>query len=162
MKEFHSIFPRTRNISAKFVEKIKTHYKFRYLFNNGVYEIIWKNTVEADRPQMTIKIRRMRCACWIPKATRTHNAHTHTHNHPLSHMSYLFIFRCNDVSHIRLDVSFTPTFFCLVWNLTNCQPFINKSVIFWCIDRRCFYSHSELLYVASLLHPCFKCRNTYY
>ena len=30
-----------------------------------------KNTVEPDRPQMTI--RRMRFACWIPRATNTHS-----------------------------------------------------------------------------------------
>jgi len=30
MKKFHSVFPRTRNISAKFVQKIKTQFKFRY------------------------------------------------------------------------------------------------------------------------------------
>jgi hypothetical protein len=30
---------------------------------------MWNNIVESDRPQMTI--RRMRTACWIPKATNT-------------------------------------------------------------------------------------------
>ena len=41
---------------------------------NGIdlpfYEMIWKNIVEPERPQMTIW--RMRIACWIPKATNTH------------------------------------------------------------------------------------------
>jgi hypothetical protein len=37
--------------------------------NRAVYEIMRKNTVERDRPQMTIW--RMRIACWIPKATNT-------------------------------------------------------------------------------------------
>jgi len=32
---------------------------------------MWKNIVERGRPQMTI--RRMRIACWIPKATNTHS-----------------------------------------------------------------------------------------
>ena len=36
----------------------------------GVYEIMWKNMVEPDRPQMTIW--RMRIACWIIKGTDTH------------------------------------------------------------------------------------------
>jgi len=36
-----------------------------------VYEIIWKNNVEPDRPQMTTG--RMRNACWIPKATNTYS-----------------------------------------------------------------------------------------
>jgi len=39
--------------------------------NRVVYEIMWKNMVDPHRPQMTI--RRMRFACWIPKATNTHS-----------------------------------------------------------------------------------------
>jgi hypothetical protein len=39
--------------------------------NRAVYEIMWKNTVEPDRPQM-IKWR-MRIACWVPKATNTYS-----------------------------------------------------------------------------------------
>jgi hypothetical protein len=38
--------------------------------NRAVYAIRWKNNVQPDRPQMTI--RRMRIACWIPNATNTH------------------------------------------------------------------------------------------
>jgi hypothetical protein len=30
---------------------------------------MWKNIIEQGRPQMTV--RRMRIACWIPKATNT-------------------------------------------------------------------------------------------
>ena len=32
---------------------------------------MWKNIVEPERPQT--KIWRMRCACWLPKATNTHS-----------------------------------------------------------------------------------------
>jgi hypothetical protein len=39
--------------------------------NHAVYEIMWKNIVEQDRPQMTLWS--MRVACWIPKATNTHS-----------------------------------------------------------------------------------------
>jgi hypothetical protein len=35
--------------------------------DGGVYEIMWKNIVEPDRPQMAIW--RMRIARWIIKAT---------------------------------------------------------------------------------------------
>jgi hypothetical protein len=35
--------------------------------NRAVCEIMWKNMVEPDRPQMTIW--RMRIACWTPKTT---------------------------------------------------------------------------------------------
>ena len=60
---------------TKVVEKIKTHiscsvpFSFFFFENHAVYEIMWTNMVQADRPQMTW---RMRIACWIPKATNTH------------------------------------------------------------------------------------------
>jgi hypothetical protein len=41
--------------------------------NPAVNEIMWKNTVEPDRPQMTNVVWCMRIACWIPKATNTHS-----------------------------------------------------------------------------------------
>jgi len=46
---------------------------FHHFFfeNRAVYEIMWKNTVEPGWPQM--KMRRMRIACRIPKATNTHS-----------------------------------------------------------------------------------------
>jgi len=45
---------------------------FFSLENHAVYEIMWKNVVEPDGPQMTIW--RMHISCWTTKAT------THTHN----------------------------------------------------------------------------------
>jgi hypothetical protein len=42
-----------------------------FFYNCVVYEIMWKNTVEPDRLQMTIW--RMCIACWIIKATNTHS-----------------------------------------------------------------------------------------
>jgi hypothetical protein len=39
--------------------------------NRAVYEMMWKNIVETDRPQMTIP--HMHFACWITKATETHS-----------------------------------------------------------------------------------------
>jgi hypothetical protein len=47
-----------------------------YSENRAIYEIMWKNNVETDRPQMTKW--RMRFAYWITNATHTHT-HTHTH-----------------------------------------------------------------------------------
>jgi hypothetical protein len=59
------------------VEKIKTHVFSKTFFfffeNRALNEVMWKNNVEPDRPQMAIW--RMRFACWISKAT-----HTHTHS----------------------------------------------------------------------------------
>ena len=47
-----------------------------FVFDNIVFrkpyhfEIMWKNTIEPDRSQKTL--RNMRIASWIPKATNTH------------------------------------------------------------------------------------------
>jgi len=45
--------------------------------------IVWKNTVESDRPRMMIW--RMRVACWIPKATNTHSEYVILIAVPLQH-----------------------------------------------------------------------------
>ena len=62
---------------TKFVQKIKTHnFMFNDFFfseNRAVYKIIWKNTVQPDRPQITT--RNVRFACWIRKANDTHSEH---------------------------------------------------------------------------------------
>jgi len=49
---------------------------------------MWENTVEPDRPQMTVWC--LYLACWITKAitqtlARAH-AHTHTHTHTHTHL----------------------------------------------------------------------------
>ena len=44
---------------------------FFSLENRAVYEIMWKSTVQPDRPQMTVWP--LRTACRIPKATDTHS-----------------------------------------------------------------------------------------
>jgi hypothetical protein len=64
-----------KNVSDKSCrENVTTHFTFNLFFffeNRVVYNIIWKNAVEPDRPQMTIW--RMRIACWITKAANTHS-----------------------------------------------------------------------------------------
>jgi hypothetical protein len=69
------------------VETIKTHISCSIIFfflNRSVYEIMRKNTVEPDRPQITIWC--TLSACWIPKATNTHAANV-----------YLLLFNCNNI-----------------------------------------------------------------
>jgi len=46
---------------------------FNYILfeNRVVYEVTWKNTVQPDRPQMTIW--RKNIACWITNATNTYS-----------------------------------------------------------------------------------------
>ena len=55
------------------VKKIKLHNLFSKLFpkNRAVYEIIRKNIVEPDRPQMTTW--RIQIVCCLPKTTNTHS-----------------------------------------------------------------------------------------
>ena len=70
------ILIRMRSVSDKSCrENQKTRSLFRIVFPNNrtVYEIMWKSTVQPDRPQMTI--RRMCIACWMTKATDTHSEH---------------------------------------------------------------------------------------
>jgi hypothetical protein len=61
------------NVSDKISrESQNMHFVFNNFFseNDALYEIMWKNTVEQDRPQMTIW--RMCFACWITWATEAH------------------------------------------------------------------------------------------
>jgi len=54
------------------VEKTEIYFMFSnfVLCNHVLYEMMWKNIVQPGRLQMTI--RRMRTACWVPKAPNTH------------------------------------------------------------------------------------------
>jgi hypothetical protein len=59
----------------KVVGEIKTHILCPIIFLNSiVYEKMWKNTVEPDRPHVTIW--HMIIACWIPKATNTQSKYS--------------------------------------------------------------------------------------
>ena len=60
-------------LQANAIETIKTQTMCSVIFffeNRVIYEIMWKNIVEQDRPQV---IYSTRFACWIPKATNTHS-----------------------------------------------------------------------------------------
>ena len=54
---------------AKKKTKHTFHVQTSFSENRAIYRIIWKTTVEPDRPQMTIW--RMHIAWWISKATHT-------------------------------------------------------------------------------------------
>jgi hypothetical protein len=59
-----SLLLRMRKVSEKVAEKIKTNFMCRSFFppeNRALYEIMWKNMVEPDRPQ--ISTWRLRVAC---------------------------------------------------------------------------------------------------
>jgi hypothetical protein len=61
-------------VHTKIVEKSEVRILYSITFFSGsrtVYEKMWKNIVERDRPQITIW--RMRIAYWMPKATNAHS-----------------------------------------------------------------------------------------
>jgi len=69
-----SVLLRMRNVTDKScTENQNTHFVSNNFFyiNRAVFEIMWENAVQPDRPQMTTW--RMRTAWWITKATNTHS-----------------------------------------------------------------------------------------
>ena len=68
-----SVFLRKKMFRTEIVEKIQAHFMTDIFSpeNCAVFEIVWKNTVQRSRPQMTIW--RMRIACWVNKATNRHS-----------------------------------------------------------------------------------------
>jgi len=68
---------------TKFVEKIKKHIlcSVTVFENRAVCEIMWKNSIEPGKPQMTIWC--MHIICWIPKATNTHSKYVIITTFPL-------------------------------------------------------------------------------
>jgi len=70
----HSVLLILINISNKSCREYQnTHSLFSNCFfgNCTIFEIMWKNIVELDRPQMTVFF--MHFACWITKGTDTHS-----------------------------------------------------------------------------------------
>jgi hypothetical protein len=71
----HSVPLRMRNVADKLCREYENTL---FMFSNpfffrfrAVYGVIWKNTVQPCRPDVTIW--RMCIACWIPKATNIHS-----------------------------------------------------------------------------------------
>ena len=56
-----------------YTDNHNVHFKFNnFLFENcGIYETMWKNIVQPDRPQMTLC--HMPTSRWITKARNTHS-----------------------------------------------------------------------------------------
>jgi hypothetical protein len=56
-----------------FVERVRPYilYSMFFFVNHAFYEIMWKDIVQSDRPQMTLW--RMSFTYWTPKITNTHS-----------------------------------------------------------------------------------------
>ena len=79
------------------------------LENRVIYEIMWNNTVESGRPQVTVW--RMRVAGWIHKATNTHSDYRLHIAFPLQQWLYelaymsRYMYFASPVSHYELRKS---------------------------------------------------------
>jgi len=99
----HSLLLKIKNV----VEKIKTHILCSVTFilkNHAFYEIMWKNIVEPDMPQMTIW--HMCFTCWVLKATNTH-----------SECVILIVFPLQQLLHERASMLCYMYITCLVGSL---------------------------------------------
>jgi hypothetical protein len=67
----------------KIVKKVKILilYSVTFFENLPIYEVMWINIVEPDRPQITIW--HICTAYWVPKATNTHSEHVILIDFPL-------------------------------------------------------------------------------
>jgi hypothetical protein len=86
------ILLRMRSVSDRSCrENQHTHFMFNNFVseNRAIYEIMWKNMVESDRPHDNI-IRCMLVCCWGSKA----RIQTHTQN-----MYYLLLVHCNNIEN---------------------------------------------------------------
>jgi len=73
-----------------------TFYVQKLLLENCVvYEMMWKNTVDLDRPQMTIL--HMCIACCIPTATNTHSEYVTLFH---SNSGYMNVPQCYVISKL--------------------------------------------------------------
>ena len=82
-----SVLPRMKNVLDRICEENHdTHFSFNNFFffeNCTVYETMWKNLVELERPQMAIW--HMCIACWFPKSTNTYSEYVIIITFPLQH-----------------------------------------------------------------------------
>jgi hypothetical protein len=110
-----SILLRMRNISDKFVEKIKTHFMFEdFFFRKSCH--LWDYVQKYGRDRQTTDdniMRRMRIACWKTKATHTQN------------IKYLLLFHSNNgyANAIQCYVyKHTACLFTYIFSLTCFDP----------------------------------------
>jgi len=68
-----SVLLKMKNVSDKISREYQIHILWKATFskNHTIYEIMWKNKVEPDKPPSTIQCKQ--CACWLTKDTNTHS-----------------------------------------------------------------------------------------
>jgi hypothetical protein len=80
-----------------------------FLSYRAVYEIMWKNTLEPGRPEMTIT--HMRFACWIPQAINTLSEYIILIDFPLQQWLHE---RTSMFRYSTLYLLFTPPSFTII------------------------------------------------
>jgi hypothetical protein len=141
------ILLRMRNISDKVVEKIKTRI-LCWITCSSVYDIKWKNMVEAD----DVTIWQIRVACWISKATWTHErAHAQ-----YTHIYVIFI-------AFPREQWFTNAPWCCSIHCLSCLYSLNNWTIYssiFCymfIRQSCFHPRTKQLFcLETLVISCVK------
>jgi hypothetical protein len=99
---FRSVLLRMGNVSdTSCRETQNTYFMFGNIFspeNRAVYETMWENIEERERPQMIIW--RMRIACWILKATNTHSQNVILPAFPLQQWLHerISMLRCKNIA----------------------------------------------------------------
>ena len=93
------LFLKWEVFQARVAEELKTHILCSITFfppeNRATYGIMWKNTLEWGRPQMTIW--HMHIACWVTKSTHTHSQYWILVAFPLQQ----WLQECTPVLHYR-------------------------------------------------------------
>ena len=107
--------------------------------NRAVYEIMSKNMVEPDGPQMTSQ-RRIRVACWISKATYTHaHAHAHALRYTRTRTHKYNIYRFSTATMVREGASMlrysTLSVFFFLYEIWFAPPTDEKHALKECINR---------------------------
>jgi hypothetical protein len=113
-----------RNVRQMSWRKYKTHILCSKFVpeNRAGYEIMRKNMVERDRPQMTIW--RMRIARWIPEVTNTHSEYVIRFAFPLTVVTRT---RLSVTLCLHCHVLLVPTCMVVVfWAVTRCTPLFKK------------------------------------
>jgi hypothetical protein len=125
-------------LQTKFVEKIKTHILCSVTFffeNRAIYEKMWKNILDPDRPQMTISS--MRFACWIPEAMDRHSEYV-----------ILIVFPLQQQLHERVSALRYTYSACIVisWSVRRTEwNFISD----WNLNFRCPFTKTVLTFLVT-------------
>ena len=159
-----------RMFQTNVVQKIEARVLYLIIFfseKHAGYEIMWKNLVESDRPQMTIWL--MRIPFWEPKATITRSEYVRSvYWFPTANLvaptrfSVTLYVRCLSCwltasapcvktwrygsTHFLLRIHFPVCEVIVIGVMDNASAFTGGILIFYEITNRCSYMQSILFH----------------